>query len=955
MDPASGAVVRIAAVAALLPLLALASGCDAGREISSTAAPFPAIAQDPVETTASKQWPGWRGTNCAGIAADQRLPVVFGPAQGLRWRADVPGEGNSSPVVWNDRVFLTSAVNVGSQQKLALHCFDRDTGKLRWRADCASSRGSTHVKNGYASATPVTDGRRVFVSFGPAGMYAFDFEGKQLWRTELGTLEHQWGTAASPVLFEDLVIQLCDAEQSSSIAAFRQSTGELVWRTARDSGGGWGTPVLVEATSAAGGSPRIELVANGTGTDPGIVIAYDPKDGRELWRVRGTTSIVCPTVIVAGGLVISTSGRNGPIIAIRPGGAGDVTESRVVWKRRRGGPYVPTGVAYRNRLYLVSDGGVLACYNQGDGTQVWQQRLKGAFTASLVAGGGQVYAVSERGEIHVVAAADEYRELAVNDFQQRMLATPAISGGELFIRGEEALYCVAAVASPAGNPRAKTAAPHGAGTTRAPASNKAAPVTATEPEPDSTDWPQWGGKPSRNMVSTNARELPTTWDVSAGKNVRWTAALGRVSYGNPALSGGKLFVGTNNEQPRDPDVGGDRGVLMCFRADDGTFLWQDTYEKLATGEAQDWPLQGICSSPAVSGERVYYLTNRAQVVCADTEGFADGENDGPFTAESSTGLQVADIVWRYDLIAQLKVSPHNMAASNPLIVGQQLFLVTSNGVDEDERVASPDAPSFVAFDKNTGKLLWQEGSLSGSNHRVRQTKILDGQWASPAYGEVQTDGGIEPQVYFPGGDGWLYALHPQTGELLWKFDVNPPESKWLSTGRGDRNYLVATPVFAENRVYIAVGQDPANGGGPGHLYAIDPRGRGDVTATHAVWHRGGKEFGRSISTVAVAEGLLFAAELDGFLHCLDAASGQEYWSHDVLSQVWGSPFVAGGHVYLGDEDGDVIVVKAARQKEIVAENSLNDAIYGSPIAAGRTLYITTRSEQVALKTAEQAP
>ena len=943
----------------LLWLLALVVGCGSNsREVSSSAAALPAVAHDAVESTADSQWPGWLGHNCSGVAPDAQLPITFGPGKGMRWEVPVPGEGNSSPVVWDNNIFLTSEIGSGSSKKLVLLAFDRANGRQLWQTECGVAHGDTHVKNGYASASPVTDGKTVFASFGSAGLIACDLQGKELWRAALGTLEHQWGTAASPVLFEDLVIQLCDSAANSSIAAFNKSTGEPVWRTQRDSVGGWSTPIFVEATPD-GGAPRTEMILNGTGTDgsEGIVIAYDPRSGKELWRVVGTKDIVCPTLIQVGGLVVSLSGRNGPIFAIRPGGSGDVSQSHVVWKLRRGGPYVPTGVAYRNRLYVVVDGGVLSCCNSGDGQRIWQQRLKGNFTSSLVAGGGQIYACSERGAVYVFAAADTYQELAANDFDQKILATPAISHGELLIRGEGKLYCVAAVAPIETVNKAETSE------TAQSSSVEPTQIAATDPDAapaaaasessaekiNSLDWPQWGGTPARNMVAPAAHDLPVTWDASAGENVVWTAKLGRVSYGNPVLAGGKLFVGTNNEQPRDPNAGGDRGVLMCFSDKDGSFLWQDSYEKLSTGEAQDWPLQGICSSPAVDGQRVYYFNNRAQLVCADTEGFRDNENDGPVTDETASGPDAADIVWRVDLIAELGVSPHNMAASNPLVVGDKIFLVTSNGVNEEGEVAAPEAPSFAAFDKTTGKLIWQEGSVSGAKHHVRQTKILDGQWSSPAWGEVKTATGVEPQVYMPGGDGWLYALQPDNGELIWKFDANPPEAKWLATGRGDRNYLVSTPVFADNRVYIGVGQDPATGGGPGHFYSIDATGRGDVTATHRVWHRGGKDFGRSISTAAVQDGLVYIAELDGFLRCLDAATGEEIWKHDTLSQVWGSPFVAAGHVYLGDEDGDVVVLAAGREKKVLGENTSNDAVYGTPIAVGNRLYLATRSELLAIE------
>lgn len=477
------------------------------------------------------------------------------------------------------------------------------------------------------------------------------------------------------------------------------------------------------------------------------------------------------------------------------------------------------------------------------------------------------------------------------------------------------------------------------------------PVSADETDLPATAWPMWGGSPARNMVSPSAHGLPTEWDVATGKNVRWSADLGSFSYGNPVVAEGRLFVGTNNARPRDPNIQGDRGVLMCFDAADGKFLWQATYEKLSTGEAQDWPLQGLCSSPAVAEKLVYYVTNRAEVIAADVAGFTDGENDGPITDEARQGPHDADIVWRYDMIDELGVSPRFMASSNPLVVGDLVYVGTSNGVGESGRdVPAPAAPSFLALDRRTGKFVWGEGALTGSQERVHQATILEGQWSSPAFGRVERAVGIlAPQVYFGGGDGWLYALDPANGSLLWKFDGNPPDATWQPGGSGDRNYIVGTPVFHGGRVYVAMGVDPEHGGGPGALHAIDATGSADVTSRGAVWSLGPEEFGRSISTVAIDDGIVYATDLDGFLYALDVTNGEKLWEHDMLAAAWGSPLVAGGHVYLGDEDGEVSVLKAGRELEVVAENILDDAAYGTPIAVGRTLYISTRSRLYALE------
>ena len=446
------------------------------------------------------------------------------------------------------------------------------------------------------------------------------------------------------------------------------------------------------------------------------------------------------------------------------------------------------------------------------------------------------------------------------------------------------------------------------------------------------EWSQWGGTPQRNMVNPAARDLPTEWDTSTGENILWTADLGTISYGNPVVSEGRIFVGTNNGNPRDPGIQGDRGALMCFRADDGEFLWQATHAKLEN-EALDWPHQGVCSSPAVAGQRVYYVNNRGEVVCADVRGQA-GQ---------------ARIVWQFDMLAELGVQPRFMTSSNPLLIDDLVIVVTSNGTDETgQEVASPAAPSFVAFDKQSGQPVWAVGSMARADDPVRMGTILEGQWGSPAWGALSSPQANSPQVYLPGGDGWLYAVQQRTGDLIWKFDCNPADARWVLGGAGDRNYLVGTPVFDDNSVYIAVGQDPEHGGGPGHLYRIDATGQGDVTSTGLLWHLGPKQFGRSISTVAVHEGIVYAVELDGFLHAIDAARGEVYWSYDALSQVWGSPLVADGHVYLGDEDGDVVVLSTGREMNVVAECTLDDAIYGTPVAVGQVLYFATKSRLYAL-------
>ena len=457
-------------------------------------------------------------------------------------------------------------------------------------------------------------------------------------------------------------------------------------------------------------------------------------------------------------------------------------------------------------------------------------------------------------------------------------------------------------------------------------------VTAEEPVRA-----MFGNTPSRNMVS-DEKGLPTSWDVKTGRNVLWSEAVGSQAYAGPVVAGGRVFVGTNNEGRRNPKEDGDRGVLMAFNEADGKFLWQLSHPKLAAGRVHDWPLQGICSNPAVEGDRIYYVSNQAHVVCADVKGLTDGKNDGPFTAEENTGATDGDILWQLDMIGELDVFPHNLAAGSPLIIGDLLYTVTGNGVDEGHiHIPSPLAPSLIAVDKNTGKLVW-ENAMPGE-------KILHGSWSNPSYAVVKG----QPQLIYPGGDGWIYALNPANGELIWKFDANPKDSVWRLGGAGTRNNVIATPVVYKDRVYIAVGQDPEHGEGEGNLWAIDATQKGDVTASAVVWHRGGQDFHRTISTVAIKDDLAYAADLSGFLYCLDANTGTLYWKYDTFAAVWGSPFVADGKVYLGDEDGDVVVLKHGKTMEKLAEVNVGASVYTTPAAHQGKLFILARNRLFAIK------
>lgn len=483
----------------------------------------------------------------------------------------------------------------------------------------------------------------------------------------------------------------------------------------------------------------------------------------------------------------------------------------------------------------------------------------------------------------------------------------------------------------------------------------------------SHDWPIFGGSIHRNMVNSVDRHIPTEWSVEEGshKNIKWVADLGSKAYGGPVIADGKVFIGTNNENPRDPKVTGDKGILLCFRESDGQFLWQAIHDKLPAGRVNDWPREGICSTPVVEGNRIYYVSNRAEVVCATTEGLEEGRNEGEQN-ETYKGPQKADFVWRLDMIKELDVFPHNLATCSPLIVGDALFIITSNGVDEGHiNIPQPKAPSFLVLDKHTGKVLWKDNS-PGMN-------IMHGQWSNPVYAEVNG----KAEVIFPGGDGWLRGFEPATGKLLWKFDCNPKSAVYRLGGKGTKSDFLATPVVYDNKVYIGVGQDPEHDEGVGHFWCIDITKEpanperdlspvGDNFDPHAavnkdsglVWHFGGPGdpeklgrnyyFGRTMSTAAIRDGLVYIAELAGYLHCLDARTGQKYWDHNMNAAAWSSPSWIDGKIYMGNDDGKVLIFEHGKEKKLVAEVDMESKIRATPVAANGVLYVMTENKLYAI-------
>ena len=429
----------------------------------------------PQAASAKGSWPSFRGPHASGVADGQHPPDRWNGKTGenILWRTPIPGLAHSSPVVWGDRIFVTSAISSRpdatfkpglygdgdasddrSPHKWVLYAIDKRTGKIEWERVAFEGvpRERRHIKSTYASASPATDGRIVVAWFGSQGVQAYDVAGHPLWSVDLGRVDmgaydipsYEWGPASSPIIWNDLVLLQCDTQTDAFVLALNAQTGETVWKTGREELPSWGTPTVVTAASGA------ELVTNGSK----FIRGYDVRTGAELWRLGGSSKITAPTPVTGAGVVIVTSGRRPekPLFAIRSGARGDITlekdrtsSAAVAWSRAGRGTYMPTPLIYDGIVYALNNDGVFDAYDVQTGQEIYRQRLKhlgSGFSASPVAADGRIYLSNEDGEILVIAAGREFREVATNTMGELLMATPALSDGVMYVRSPSALFAI---------------------------------------------------------------------------------------------------------------------------------------------------------------------------------------------------------------------------------------------------------------------------------------------------------------------------------------------------------------------------------------------------------------------------------------------------------------------------------------------------------------------------------
>ena len=816
-------------------------------QISPEAKSWPAVAEDPREKEGEPgTWPMFRGPNAQGIGVEAHPPVAFGEDHNLRWKVAVPGSGNSSPVVWHDRIFLTTAEGGRSDANGVVLAYRRSDGALLWRYEVGPVKGRTHTKNGYASPSVACDGERVVAFFGSAGLVCLDLDGNLLWRKDLGPQEHEYGVGSSPIIVGDAVIQLCDREQDSFLIALDKKTGDELWRTPRPTVGCWTTPVVFSQGNNKG---QPVLVVNGGKLESvGRVAAYDLATGRELWSRDEIETLVTPVAVFAENILISMSGRNGPILALSFPQEGAAQAPAMLWKLPRGGPYIPSGLLYRNRLYILSDARYVACYNPGNGALIWRGSLNGTFTASLVAAEGRIYAVNERGIVFVLNAGDEFRLIAENRIGGRCLATPALVEDDFVLRTDKFLYCFSEKANRETKPEDSPAVKQTQSGDAPPAQPQEPEQLKTEPsnsnamvpaEIPADGWPVFRRTPEATgfVISKIGANLKTRWIFSTEKDqftatpivaentvflggaegifyavdlkegtVRWKAE-GYPGFAAPAgYYKGKVYVG-------DLD-----GRFHCFQAKDGQHLWQ-----LETGAEIDG---GPAFVTLPSGKTVVLVGSQdSNLYCVDAD----------------TG----EIVWKAASGDQIRCTP-------PVIKGRT-FVAGCDG--KLHVLALEDGRELAAVDL---------GGPTGS------TPALVDSWAY-----VGTENGV------------FYGIDWEKAQVVWKFEDTKSGDAFRASAAVNERYVVVGS--RDRRVHCF---DRITGE---HRWQFATRRYVDASPV-IVRHKADQN---------PDEDWVIAASLDGHLYGLRIGNGEKVFDITVGGGMSASPVVAERCLIVATEDGDL--------------------------------------------------
>lgn len=917
------------------------------------------------------------------------------PARNIKWQVRLGSQTKGDPIVANGLVWVGTNNNEprdpGFRDKApVLMCFREKDGAFLYQyvtAIPADDHFADFRFAGHTSSPLVENGRMWFttvrgevVCLDIAPLEKGQGLPRELWKLDmrkaLGVFPSWapmgYGRTCSIACQGDFIYVLTgngvDADDrvpaalAPSLICLHKNTGKVIWSDNSPGknilDGQYASPLVIEVNG------RSQVIAP---MGDGWVRSFDAITGDLLWkfdgnpknikRPRGWNNWFATPVFYDGRVYLgngnsparphSTSPgwlycldptRKGDIsveVEAAPGNARPNSNSGVVWRfgglddhkeRRFSGTLA--SVAIHADLAIANDtNGYVNCLDAKTGQLYCKHDALDEFTTSPLIVDGKVMIASQGGELILLALHKEKKLLDRIDMLEMVSTSPVFANGVLFVATSTTLYAIA-------------------GNDKNPSSEQG------------QDWPQFGRDQTRNAVSPE-KNPATWWQIETrdakqqirqpAKNILWSANLGSITYGDPVVVDGLVWVGTNNQAVDVKAKPEDASVLTCLDQRTGRILYRYVSPRLKN-LMQDWPHSSMASSPLIEGKRLWFLTNRCEVVCLDIEPLHQG------TGEPRQ-------LWKVDMPKELGVIPYGtpmgLARKCSLAAYRDLvFVITGNGMDESHRnVPAPEAPSLVCFNKNTGKVVWTDNS-PGKN-------IIEGQWASPLVIEVNG----QAQVVAPQGDGWLRAFEAQTGKLIWKFDTNPKDAVWKPGGRGTRNNLLATPVYYDRRIYIGNGLHPEHQGGQAWLYCIDPTKTGDISPelddgpgkgkanpnSGMVWRFGGRDattkklqFLRTVSNVAIDRGLMIAADIEGFVYCLDARTGQEYWRHEAAGQILGSPLIVDSKVYVPVNDGTVYVLALAKELKVLKEIDMPDRLWCSPIFAHGVLYIATGNRLFAI-------
>jgi len=787
----------------------------------------------------------FRGPNAQGIGIMASPPVTFGEDTNLVWKTEVPGEGNSSPVVWHDWIFLTTAEGGRSKPTGVVLAYRRDDGALAWRYDVGALSGRTHAKNGYASPSVACDGERVIAFFGSAGLVCLDLDGNLLWRKDLGPQEHEYGVGSSPIIVGNAVIQLCDREQESFLVALDKKTGDEIWRTPRPTVGCWTTPVVVN--HGQGDGKPILVINGGDLGSVGRLAAYDLATGKELWCRDETETLVTPVAIFARDVLVSMSGRNGPIVALSLPETTSNQAPKLLWKLPRGGPYIPSGLLYRNRLYIVADARYLSCYNPGNGSLIWRTSLNGTFTSSLVAADGRIYAVNERGTVFVVSAADEYRLLKENRIGGRCLATPALVEDDLILRTDRFLYCFSEKTNQRTNadPRSGEDRNTSDGSDPKPqvperSHEQARETPLTMPTKAAAEqWPVFRRTPQATgfVIADVGPNLKSQWVFSAEKD-QFTAT--------PIVAEGLVFLG------------GAEGIFYALDLKDGTARWK----------AEGYP--GFAAPAGYWNSRVYV-----------------GDLEGRFHClQAGNGQRL----WQIETGAEIDGGPTFVALSSK-----------NTGVI----VGSQDSYLYC-IEATTGELLWKASGqdqirctppvthgrtfVAGCDGKLHVLSIDDGrELAAVDLGGPtgSTPALMESWAYVGTENGVFYGIDWEKAQVVWKFEDAKAGDAFRSSAAVNERYVV---VGSRDRKVHCFDRTTGE-----HRWEFVTRRYVDASPVIV----------RKNAEQNPDDDLVLAASLDGHLYGLRIGNGEKVFDITVGGGISASPVVVGDRVIVATEDGDV--------------------------------------------------